>query len=146
VAATVSAATVESTATAMEIAATTVEAASDLAMSIEAVAIMPPIVPVAIVIPVAAVPPIAIVAPVPMAPISRTSIEATMEPRASAYEDAAGEPARTVIAVGRARVRVIRVVAVGADRSWSDVAWADSHAHDNPLCTGVRYGRQANAE
>jgi hypothetical protein len=146
VTASVSAATVESTATTMEVAATTVEAASDLAMSIEAVAIMPPNVPVAIVIPVAAVPPIAIVAPVAMAPISRASIEATMEPRASAYEDAAGEPARTVIAVGRACVRVIRVVAVGAEGSWSDVAWADSHAHDNPLPMGVRCDRQANAE
>jgi hypothetical protein len=146
VAATVSASTVESSATAMEIAATTVEAASGLAMSVEAVAIMHPIVPVAIAIPVAAVPPIAIVAPVAMAPISRASIDATMEPRASAYEDAAGEPARTVIAVGRARVRVIRVVAISADGSWSDVAWADSHAHDNPLCMSVRCDRQANAE
>jgi len=107
------------------------EPASNLAMSVEAAAIMSPV---------------ATVTPVSMSPVSWASIEATMEPRASAYEDAAGEPARTVIAVGRARVRVIRVVAVGADGSWSDVAWADSHAHDNPLCMGVRYDRQANAE
>ena len=130
-AATVSAATVESTAATVEIAATAMEAASDLAMSIEAVAIMPPI---------------ALVAPVAMAPISRASIEAAMEPRAGTDEDAAGEPARTVIAVGRACVRVRRVVAVGADGSWSDVAWADSYSHDNPLCVSVRCDRQANAE
>ncbi len=107
------------------------EPASNLAMSVEAAAIIPPV---------------ATVAPVSMSPVSRASIEAAMEPRACADEHAAREPARPVIAVGSACVRVIRVVAVGAGGSWSDVTWADSHAHDHPLCMSVRCYSQANTK
>ena len=129
-------ATVESAATSVEAAAATVdfattERASSLAMSIEAVAIVSPI---------------AAVAPITVAPVSRASIEPATEPRAGTYEDAAGEPARTIVAVGSTRVRVIWVVPIGANRSWTDVARADSYSHDNPLRVGVRCDRQANAE
>jgi hypothetical protein len=105
------------------VAVAAMEPASNFTMSVEAAAIMPPI---------------AAVAPVAMSPVSRASIEAAMEPRTGADEDAAREPARTVIAVGSACVWVIRVVAVGANGSWTDVAWADSYSHDDPLCMGVR--------
>jgi len=107
------------------------EPASNLAMSVEAAAIMSPV---------------ATVTPVSMSPVSWASIEATMEPRACTDEDAAREPARPVIAVGSACVRVIRVVAVGADGSWSEVTWADSHAHDDPLCMSVRCCSQAKTK
>jgi len=113
------------------VAVAAMEPASNFTMSVEAAAIMPPI---------------AAVAPVAMSPVSRASIEAAMEPRACADEDAAREPARPVIAVGSACVRVIRVVAVGADGSWSEVTWADSHAHDDPLCMSVRCCSQAKTK
>jgi hypothetical protein len=107
------------------------EPASNLAMSVEAAAIMPPV---------------TTVAPVSMSPVSRASVEAAMEPRACTDEDTAREPARPVIAVGSACVRVIRVVAVGAGGSWSEVAGADSHAHDDPLGMSVRCCSQANTK
>ena len=107
------------------------EPASNLAMSVEAAAIMSPV---------------ATVTPVSMSPVSRAPIEAATEPGACTDEDAAREPARPVIAVGSACVRIIRVVAVGADRSWSDVTWADSHAHDDPLRMSVRCYGQAKTK
>jgi hypothetical protein len=144
-------AAMESATATVEVATTTVEAASaviiaaveavvaiaameptsNLAMSVEAPAIMPPV---------------ATVTPVSMSPVSRASIEATMEPRACTDEDAAREPARPVVAVGSACVGVIRVVTVGADGSWSEVTWADSHAHDDPLCMSVRCYGQAKTK
>lgn len=132
--ATVEVATTVEAASAVIIAAVAIgamEPASDLAMPVEAPAIMPPV---------------ATVTPVSMSPVSRASIEATMEPRACTDEDAAREPARPVIAVGSACVRVIRVVAVGADGSWSEVTWADSHTHDDPLCMSVRCYGQAKTK
>ena len=50
-------------------------------------------------------------------------------PRAGADEDSTDEPFRTVVAVGRAGVRRIVVVAVGANRSWSDHCRADTHCN-----------------
>jgi hypothetical protein len=44
---------------------------------------------------------------------------AAVIPRAGTDEDSAGEPARTVVAIGRACVRIIGIVAVRADRSRS---------------------------
>ena len=70
-------------------------------------------------------------------PVSRATPEAAVKPRAGADENTTGEPARAVITVGRARVRVIRVVTVGANGSWPDVPGPDSHAHDNALRVGV---------
>src|SRR5579872_4290030 len=49
-----------------------------------------------------------------MSPVPRPSVEAVV-PGASADEDAADKPARAIVAVRRARVWVIRVVAVSAD-------------------------------
>jgi hypothetical protein len=57
------------------------------------------------------------------------SVEAAVEPRACADEDSAVEPVRTVVAVRRTRVRVIRVVAVSARRSCADVSRTDSDCH-----------------
>jgi hypothetical protein len=64
---------------------------------------------------------VAIAASIPV-PIYRSSVEAaatvvTAIPGASADKDAAVEPRRSVVPVGRAAVRIIAVVAIGADRS-----------------------------
>jgi hypothetical protein len=73
--------------------------------------------------------------PVPPAPAMAPT---PAVPRADAEEDAIVKPLRPVIAVGRAGVWVIPVVAVGADRrrtvSGSD---ADSNAH-------LRFGRRGH--
>lgn len=71
---------------------------------------------------------------------SRTAVEAgvtpvsrmtpiSVVPRAGADEDSTDEPIRTVVAVWRARVRRIRVIAVGANRSWTDVRRANANSH-----------------
>jgi hypothetical protein len=147
VTATVAATTAVESATATVEVATTVEAASAVIIAAVAIAAMEPASNLAMSVEAAAImPPVATVAPVSMSPVSRASIEAAMEPRACADEDAAREPARPVIAVGSACVRVIRVVAVGAGGSWSDVTWADSHAHDDPLGMSVRCYSQANTK
>jgi hypothetical protein len=49
---------------------------------------------------------------------ARTSIEA-VKPWARPDEHAAGEVVRSVVAVGRAGVRVIAIVAVSTGRSWT---------------------------
>jgi len=74
-------------------------------------------------------------------------------PRAGTDEDSADEPVRTVVAVGRAGVRRIVVVAVGANRSWSDYRWAhsDCHGSNSDSHTDLRLRRcrrnhQANCE
>jgi hypothetical protein len=66
-----------------------------------------------------------------------TSTPTAAEPRSSADEQATGEVARAVVAVRRARVRVIAVVAVGADGSRTDIAWANAHAYREALSAGV---------
>ena len=78
------------------------------------------------------------------------AVVAAVEPRAGADEDSAVEPARTVVAVRRTRVRVIRVVAVSAHWSFADVSRtdpncnrADSDANRYSLRIGSRYERQA---
>src|SRR5271167_427613 len=50
-------------------------------------------------------------------------------PRAGANEDSADKPARPVISVRSARVRIVAVVAIGTNRSRSNIAWADAHAY-----------------
>lgn len=68
-------------------------------------------------------------------------------PRAGADKDAAGEPAWPIVAIRRARVRVISVVAVGAHARWTNVSWAaDPHADHNSLCMRIRCANQANAK
>ena len=63
------------------------------------------------------------------------AIEA-MEPRARSDEDTADEVVRAVIAVGRAGVRIISIVAIGANRSRAEVTWARSNADKDSLCMG----------
>jgi len=67
-----------------------------------------------------------------------TSAKAAVEPRASTYEDAAREPARTVVTVRRAGVWVVSIVAVGASGGRTDVPWADAYAHYDALGASVR--------
>ena len=66
------------------------------------------------------------------------SVEASVKPRASSDKEATGEPARTVVAVRRAGVRVISVVTVSADGSFTYIAGADSNAdrHSLRACEG----------
>lgn len=53
-----------------------------------------------------------------------------MEPRTGADKNAADEPIRAVVAVGRACIRVVIVVAVCADRAGANRDWAaDSDCH-----------------
>jgi len=66
-------------------------------------------------------------------------------PRAGADKDAADKPVRTVEAVRRAGVRVIRVVAIGAHgRSSNDDRW-DSNADLNLSMCG-RHREQEKSE
>lgn len=83
-----------------------------------------------------------------VSPIAGASVEA-VEPRTSADKHAADKPVRTVVAVGRAGVWVIRVVPVGAHGRRADVRRADSHrdrsdsdADRNALCLRGRCGNQ----
>jgi hypothetical protein len=75
-----------------------------------------------------------------------TSAEAAAEPRASSDKEAAGEPARTVVTVGCASVRVISIVAVGASGSWPIVARSDAHANHHALGACVRCQGQGSSK
>jgi hypothetical protein len=70
-------------------------------------------------------------------PVARASVVAAMEPGACADEDAAGEVARTVITVRRARVRVIPIVAVSADGSRANIPRSHAYTHNNALGASV---------
>jgi hypothetical protein len=59
---------------------------------------------------------ITVAAPISPATVTPTAAPAPVVPGSGANEEAAGEPARTVIAVGSARIRVIRIVAPIASR------------------------------
>jgi hypothetical protein len=61
-----------------------------------------------------------------------------VEPRARSDENAAGEVVRAIITIGRAGVRVIAIVTVGADRCRADVSRAHSNAHKDSLSVGER--------
>jgi hypothetical protein len=76
--------------------------------------------------------------PTVAATITRASVDAAVEPRASTDEQATGEVARTVVTIRCAGVRVIPIVAVGADRSWADVARTYAHADCDALSISVR--------
>jgi hypothetical protein len=62
--------------------------------------------------------------------IKRTS-EAVV-PRASAYEDSAREPARTVVPVRRASIRIVGIVAIRTDRRSSHVTRPNADADSDP--------------
>ena len=99
---------------------------------------------------------VAIVAP---AIEPRTTIEAwtpviasgaikPVEPRSRANKETVDEPIRPIVAVGRARVGVIAVVAVGANRrrSYVDRANSDSETEHHGLRMGGRSCHQANTK
>jgi hypothetical protein len=75
-----------------------------------------------------------------------TSAPTAVEPRASADEQAAGEIARTVVAVRRAGVWVITVVTVSADRSRTDITRTDAHPYREALSAGVRREGQGRSK
>jgi hypothetical protein len=77
-----------------------------------------------------------------IAPAKTASAPTAVEPRASADEQAAREVARTVVAVRRARVGVIPIVAVGADGSRTNIARTDSYTHRKALSASVRRENQ----
>ena len=70
----------------------------------------------------------------------------TVEPRAGADKNTAGEVTRPVVAVRRARVRIISIVAILARRGSSNVGRAGTKADHNSLCVRVRRCNQANAK
>jgi hypothetical protein len=77
---------------------------------------------------------------------ARTPTEA-VEPRAGADKKPAGEPLRPVVAVGRACVWVVIIVAVAARRGWANVRRpAESDADHNSLRLCVRCRNQADAK
>ena len=69
------------------------------------------------------------------APITRMTPIAVI-PRTSADEHAANEPLRAVITVGGASIRVIRIVAVGADRRRTYDSRPNSHSDRDSLGMG----------
>lgn len=73
----------------------------------------------------------------------RVAVEA-VEPRARADKNAAGEVARAVITVRRARVRIISIVAVLAHWGWTVIRRAETDADHDSLCMCVRRCQQAN--
>jgi|HubBroStandDraft_2_1064218.scaffolds.fasta_scaffold74901_2 hypothetical protein len=52
-----------------------------------------------------------------------------VKPRAGADEDSPGKPTRPVISIRCARVRIVPVVTIVADRSHSNIARANAHTH-----------------
>lgn len=79
-------------------------------------------------------------APKPRPPVeSRTTVKAgtsikAVKPWPSADEESAGKPTRTIVAVRRAGVRGITIVAVGAHRSCRHVSRTDSNSDRKSLC------------
>jgi hypothetical protein len=71
---------------------------------------------------------------------------AAVEPRTCADEDTAGEVARAVVSVRRALVRVIPIVAVGANGSWTNVPRSYAYAHNNALGASVRCQGQGSSK
>jgi hypothetical protein len=70
------------------------------------------------------------------ASVEVASEKAATEPRAGADKDAAYKVVWTVVAVRRARIWVIPIVAVGANRSGSHITRTNSNANGN-LSVGV---------
>ncbi len=82
--------------------------------------------------------PITIVAPSVVAPAIEATTVVPMEPWASPNEDSVYEPIWAVIAVRRASIWVIIIVAVAADRCRTNipVRWPNSNADKDSLCVG----------
>ena len=82
-------------------------------------------------------------------PVKSAAVEAPMsiksvEPRSRADEDSTDKPIRAVVAVGRASVRIIIVVAVGANRRRAVVRRPYSYPNEHAL--GVRVGSREEAD
>src|SRR5690242_10693988 len=75
----------------------------------------------------------------------RTPVEA-MEPWASADKDAIRKPIRPIVAIRRAGVGVIAIIAVSTNRSRADVRRSDSHTDHHALRVRIRACEQANAQ
>ncbi len=60
------------------------------------------------------------------------SVSPAVVPRACADKDSASKPVRTIVAVGRASIRIVGVIAVSASWRASHIAWADAHSNANP--------------
>src|SRR5712692_7905019 len=75
------------------------------------------------------------------AALTEAATTEAMEPRASPDEESVKKPIRAVVAVRRAIVWVITVIAVGAQRSGAPVARANSNANRN-----LRMGRKSRRE
>jgi hypothetical protein len=69
-----------------------------------------------------------------------------VEPRTGADKNTAREVTRPVVAVRRARVGSISVVAVLAHRGWTKVSRPDSKADYDSLGMRVRRSHQANSK
>jgi len=85
-------------------------------------------------------------APDEAAPAVKAPAAEAMEPRTRSDKHAAREPARSIIAIRRASVRRIRVVAVGANRRRAKIGRPNSHADHNSLCTSQCCRSQENAK
>jgi hypothetical protein len=71
----------------------------------------------------------------------------TVKPWAGADEHTAYEPLRPVVAIRRARVRIICVVSIGADWGWSGVAIAGADSNANSyLCLRISGWQHENAQ
>lgn len=81
--------------------------------------------------------------------VAAAAITPTVEPRTGADENASDKVIGAVVAVGCASVRIIRVVAVRAGRSWSNIAghraYTDPYPHAN-LRARVTCGKQTHSK
>ena len=89
-----------------------------------------------------------VVAPAVVTTAIETATVVSMEPRASPDEDSVEEPIRAIVTVRRAGIWVIIIIAVGANRCRANVSvpWANSNAHDHSLCVRERCRTQSDAE
>ena len=91
--------------------------------------------------------PVVAVAVVTAATVESAAIIAAMEPGAGAYEDAADEVVRPIVAVRSAGVRIGAVITISAGRCWPDgaVYGTYSNAHPN-LGVSTAHGKKQNSQ
>lgn len=130
------------TATAVKVASTVETTAVEIAAAIAV--IKSTSVPASAIVPAAAI--ISTATVTVSAAVVAVSVIAVV-PGAGADEDAAYEPIRPVIAVGRAGVRSIVVIPIGADRSWAVIGRrSKSNAESDVLGARVRSREETNTE
>jgi len=74
------------------------------------------------------------------------AMSVTMKPRSGADEDTACEPVRGVVAVGSAGVRIVIVVAIGANGRGAVIGGAYAHADRPSLRVRVRSAEQTDSK